>query len=76
MFGKMKQHNVIEAYLRKVCVLHHIKIHNISVMPEHVHMLVTLPHNLTDSKAIMLLKGGLAYYFFRNHEKSKLRLPK
>ncbi|MFQ5474734.1 MAG: hypothetical protein ACE5DM_02760 [Candidatus Nanoarchaeia archaeon] len=25
-------------------------------MPEHVHMMVTLPHNVTDSKALMLLK--------------------
>ena len=45
-------------------------------MPEHVHMMVTLPHNMTDSKAMMLIKGASAYYFFKNHEKSRLRLPR
>jgi len=45
-------------------------------MPEHIHMRVTLPHNITDSKALMLLKGGSAYIFFKNHPKSRLRLPK
>ena len=76
MFGKFKQKNLIEASIRKVATKHKIKIHTVSVMPEHVHMLVTLPHNITDSKALMLLKGGSAYIFFRNHKKSRLRLPK
>jgi len=61
---------------KKIAHAHGIVIHLISVMPDHVHMLVTLPHNMTDSRALMLLKGGSAYIFFKNHEKSRLRLPK
>jgi len=76
MFGKFKQKNLIEAAIRKIACRHNIKLHQISVMPEHVHMLVTLPHNITDSKALMLLKGGSAYIYFRNHPKSKLRLSR
>ena len=68
MFGKFKQQHLAEACIRKICTRHSIKIHTISVMPEHVHLLVTLPHNLTESKAMQLIKGGSAYYFFRNHE--------
>ena len=75
MFGKDKQQNLVNACIRKVANTHKIKIHELRVMPEHVHMLVTLPHNVTDSKALMLLKGGSAYLFFRNHSKSRLRLP-
>ena len=75
MFGKFKQKNIVEACIRKVCSSHHIKIHTIFVMPEHVHMLVTLPHNITESKSMQLIKGGSAYYFFKNHPKSRLRLP-
>ena len=75
MFGKFKQRHLIEASIRKVATKHHIIIHIIKVMPEHVHLLVTLPHNITDSKALQLLKGGSAYIFFKNHEKSRLRLP-
>ena len=76
LFGKFKQRNLLIACLRKVANNHRIKIHELEVMPEHVHMLVTLPHNLTDSKALMLLKGGSAYTFFKNHPKSRLRLPR
>jgi REP element-mobilizing transposase RayT len=39
IFGKFKQRNVAEA-------------HTIFVRPEHVHMLVTLPLNITESKAM------------------------
>ena len=75
MFGKFKQSHIIEACIRRVSTNHGIAIHTLSVMPDHVHMLVTLPHNITESKALQLLKGGSAYLFFRNHEKSRLRLP-
>ena len=76
MFGKFKQKNLLEAAIRKFSTKHKIKIHTISVMPDHVHLLVTLPHNITDSKALQLLKGGSAYIFLKNHQKSRLRLPR
>lgn len=76
MFGKFKQKNLVAACIRKIAHNHGIKIHTLTVMPEHIHMLVTLPHNMLDSKALMLLKGGSAYLFFKHHEKSRLRLPK
>ena len=76
MFSKFMQKKLVEAAIRNVAYRHKIKIHTLFVMPEHVHMLVTLPHNVTDSKALMLLKGGSAYIFFKHHPKSRLRLPK
>ena len=75
MFGKFKQEHLVEGCIRKVSHKHGIQIHILKVMPDHVHMLVSLPHNITDSKALMLLKGGSAYHFFKNHDKSRLRLP-
>ena len=75
MFSKLKQHNNVQAAILKVCKRHHIKIHVLTVMPDHVHMMATLPHNLTDSKGLQLIKGGSTYKFFRNHPKSRLRLP-
>ena len=75
MFGKFKQKSIAEASIRNVCWNHCIKIHTLFVMPEHVHMRVTLPHNITESKAMQLIKGGSAYHFFKNHPKSRLRLP-
>ena len=75
MFGKFKQRNIAEASIRKVAMRHRMQIRVIKVMPDHVHMTVTLPRGMTDIKAFMLLKGGSAYHFFKNHEKSRLRLP-
>lgn len=75
MFGKFKQKNLVIACIRKIANNHGIKIHILKVLPDHVHMMVTLPRGMLDSKALMLLKGGSAYYFFKNHEKSRLRLP-
>lgn len=76
MFQKFKQKSLAEAAIRNVAYRHNIKIHVMYIMPEHVHMLVTLPHGVNDSRALMLLKGGSAYLFFKNHEKSRLRLPR
>ena len=75
MFGKFKQQHLVEACIRKMCSRHHIKIFAISVMADHVHMRVSLPHNITESKAMQLIKGGSAYFFFKHHPKSRLRLP-
>ena len=75
MFGKFKQAHIADASIRKVAHHHEIKIYTLSVMPDHAHMRVSLPHGMTDSKALNLLKSGSAYYFFKNHPKSRLRLP-
>ena len=65
MFGQFKQKNIAEASIRKTCNKHNIKIHTISVMPEHVHMMVTLPHNITESEGMQLIKGGSSLSFFQ-----------
>jgi len=75
MFSKFKQEHLVEACIRKVASDHKITIHILTIMPDHIHMLATLPHNITDSRALMLLKGGSAFRFFKNHAKSRMRLP-
>ena len=76
MFAKFKYKSIIEACIRKVCNKHKIEIHILTVMPEHVHMLVTLPKGMLDEKAMQLLKGSSANFFFKNHPKARLRYPK
>ena len=76
MFSKPKYKNLIEACIRRVSFKHHIEIHIMNVMLEHVHMLVTLPKGMPDEKAFQLLKGASSYYFFKNHTKARLRYPK
>lgn len=76
MFGKFKQQKMIEACIRRMAAKHGIIIDELKAMPDHAHMLISLPHNMTDSRALQLLKGGSAFLFFRNHPKSRLRLPR
>ena len=75
MFGKLEYKNLCEACIRKAACRHDIKIHLIFVMPDHVHLLVTLPKGMTDEDAFQLLKGGSSYSFFKNHPKARLRYP-
>ena len=76
MFAKFKYKSLCEACIRKVAKRHNIKIRIMSVMPDHVHVLVTMPRGMTDSKGLQILKGGSAYLFFRNHSKARLRYPR
>ena len=76
MFAKFKYKKLCEACLRKVACRHKLEIVELEVMPDHVHLIVRLPTNLSISKALMLLKGGSAYLFFRHHSKARLRYPR
>ena len=76
MMRKLSNKNLVEATIRKACAEHGIIIHELSVLPEHVHMLATLPNGMTDSKALQLIKGRSAYLIFKNKEKYELRYPK
>ena len=64
MFGKFKYKSLVEACIRKSAKTNGIKIEIIRVMPEHVHMLVTLPTNMYDSEAFQILKGASSILFF------------
>ena len=75
MFGKFKYKSLIEACIRRVVHKHNINIHILRVMPEHTHMMATLPKGMNDEKAFQLLKGASSYYFFKNHPKARLRYP-
>jgi putative transposase len=68
--------NLVIASIRKAAIEHNIRIHILKVLSDHIHMLATLPNNMTDSEARRLLKGRSAYIIFRNRENIRLRYPK
>ena len=76
MFAKFEYKNLCEACIRKAASRHNIKILFISVMPDHVHALMTLPKGMNDEIAFQRLKGGSSNSFFKNHPKARLRYPK
>lgn len=73
--SKFANKNLVVAAIRKAAHEHGIVIHELSVMPDHVHMVDSLPRGMTDSKAMQILKGRSAYLIFRNQPKFRLRYP-
>ena len=50
MMRKLSNRNMVTASIRKAAKEHKIKIIELEVMPEHVHMSCSLPNGMTDSK--------------------------
>ena len=76
MMAKAGNRNLVAACVRNVAHNHNIGIVELTVMPEHVHMLASLPKGMNEIKAISLLKGASARKLFSVKEKFALRYPK
>ena len=76
MMGKLENKNLVEAAIRKAAFEHGIAIHELAVMPEHVHLLATIPNGMTDSKALQLIKGVSSFRIFKNKPNMRLRYRK
>jgi len=56
---------VCENAIKQVAKKHNIKIHEMKIMPDHIHMFVGMPTNISISKAFQLIKGASARIFFK-----------
>jgi len=76
MFRKDKNKKLCEEILKEVAERHGIEIIELSVMPDHVHLIVSIPPTMSLSKAFQLLKGASSYELFKREPKFRLRYPK
>ncbi|MDI6902711.1 MAG: IS200/IS605 family transposase [Methanocellales archaeon] len=76
MFRREENKKLCEETLRKVAERHNISISELSVMPDHIHVIVEIPTTMSISKAFNLLKGASAYELFRRKPDYRLRYPK
>ena len=76
MFRKEEQKNLMSACIRRAASLHGIKIIELEVMPEHVHIAVQVALTLSPAKVLQILKGVSAKLFFMKNPKARLRMPK
>ena len=53
-----------------------IAIEELAVMPDHIHIAADIPTDMSQSKAIQLLKGRSSYELFRAIPEFRLRYPK
>ncbi len=58
MFRKSENKKLCETVLNEVAERHGIKIAELSVMPEHVHMVGDIPPVMSVSRAFNVLKGA------------------
>jgi len=76
MFRKEEYRNLAEGCIRYAATRHKIRIKEIKVMPEHLHLVAYLPGTMSPSEALHKLKGVSAKKFFEKHLKARLRYPK
>jgi putative transposase len=76
MFKNLENKNLCEQILIKVAERHKIKIIELSVMPDHIHMVVSIPPTMSISKAFHLMKGASAHALFKMKPNFRKRYPK
>ena len=66
----------MEAILRETAAEHGMRIDELAVMPDHIHIVIRVKPGMSLSKATQLLKGRSSYEFFRKHPNMRLRYRK
>ena len=74
--GKESSKQDMEAILQKIAAEYGMRIEELAVMPDHVHIVVRAKPSMSLSKATQLLKGRSSYEFFRKHPNMRLRYRK
>ena len=65
MFRGKGNKKLCEDILHEVAERHNIGLVELSVMSDHIHVVVQLPSTMSVSKALQLLKGASSYELFR-----------
>jgi len=76
MFMKEENKKLCEEILEQVAMRHKIKIEELSVMPDHVHMVAGIPPTMSVSQALHLLKGASARELLKQKPNFRRRYPK
>ena len=71
IYGKLRQD--IGVILRKLCEYKHVEIIEAHAMPDHIHMLLSIPPKLSVGEFMGYLKGKSAMMIFERHANLKYR---
>ena len=75
MFRREEIKKLCEEILHDVAKRHHIKMDELSVMPDHIHAVVEIPSTMSVSQALHLLKGASAWELFKQKPAFRRRYP-
>jgi len=76
MFRREENKKLCEEILYNVAKRHHIKIDELSVMPDHIHAVAEIPSTMSVSQALHLLKGASARELFKQKPAFRRRYPR
>ena len=76
MFMKLENKNLCEQIIIDVAKRHKIKIVELMVMEDHIHMIVSIPSTMSVSKAFHLLKGASSHELFKRKPNFRKRYPR
>jgi Transposase and inactivated derivatives len=76
MFRKEENRKLCEEILRKVAERHGIGIVELSVMPEHIHIIADISPTMSVSESFRLIKGGSSHELFKEKPNFRKRYPK
>lgn len=76
IMGKVENQKLMEACIRRSASRNGIKILDIAVENEHVHIIVEISLNTTASWTLQILKGGSSYMFFKKKPNFRKRYPR
>ena len=76
MLKKQENKNLCEQILMEIAERHKIKITELCVMPDHIHMVGAIPPTMSISQAFHLLKGASAHALFKRKQNFRKRYPK
>ena len=76
IFKQEKNKKLCEKILQDIAKQHKIIITEMSVMPDHIHMIAQLPTTMSISQAFHLLKGASSRELFKQKSNYRNRYPK
>jgi len=76
MFKREENKNLCEEVLYEVAKRHKIEITELSVMSDHIHVVVCIPPTMSVSQALQLLKGASARELFKRRTYFQMQIPK
>lgn len=60
--------------LQEIAEKNNVVIQHVEVMPDHVHMMISFPPNVTPTSVVKSFKGASARYWFKNYPETKQKL--
>ena len=67
--GKVKE--IIDKKIRQICEWYDVEIEEMSIQPDHVHMLISIPPKYSVSQIMGIVKGKSAIHIFKTKRRLK-----